>query len=217
MRPTLTLAAFEQTIARMSFAPRSSSDASHRLAPYPDLEWIARIRTGDAVAFEALVNHYADRLCAFVYTMLRDTETTHELVQDIFLWIWRHRHDWEIRGALTTYLYRSARNRAVSHTRHERLQQRWQEEMAGDAAFEMVTRGPLHADAQSRSDDLQSALARALEQLPDRCRQVYLLSREHNLTYAQIGETLGISPKTVEVHMTRALASLRLSLADWLE
>src|ERR1700710_3105877 len=96
-------------------------------APYADSEWIARICESDHAAFEALVRHYSDRLCAFVYNATRDADVTKELVQDLFLWVWRHRHEWEIRGSLTTYLYRSARNRAVSYLRHNGLERRWQE------------------------------------------------------------------------------------------
>ena len=201
----------------MPSRPIASSAASSHSTAYSDADWIARVRVGDARAFEALVHHYSDRLCAFVYNYLGDAEATQELVQDLFLWIWRHRHEWEIRGALTTYLYHSARNRAISRMRHDRLERRWQEEMVREGAREFSRSAPHHADAESRVQDLRSAFARALEELPDRCREVFLLSREHGLTYSQIGETLGISPKTVEVHMGRALASLRKGLSDWLE
>jgi RNA polymerase sigma-70 factor (ECF subfamily) len=205
-------------VGRMTAVPNASSNSSRDTAPYADADWLARVRVGDVQAFEALVHHYSDRLCAFVYNYLRDAEQTRELVQDLFLWIWRHRHEWEIRGGLTTYLYHSARNRAISRIRHERLERRWQEEMGREgAAREFGRPEPLQADAECRVSDLRDALARALEELPDRCREVFLLSREHGLTYSQIGEMLGIAPKTVEVHMGRALASLRKSLSDWME
>ena len=180
---------------------------------YSDAEWIARIREGDRRAFEAFVRHYADHLCGFVYNTIGDTDATQQLVQDLFLWIWRNRHQWEIRGALTTYLYRSARNRAISHIRHERLERRWLEQATRQAPLATVPRSAEHA---SEEQELRSALARALESLPDRCRQVFLLSRAHGLSYAEISETLEISIKTVEIHMSRALSILRAQLDDWL-
>ncbi len=179
-----------------------------------DADWIARIRAGDREAFEALVRHYADRLCGFVYNHIGDADATQELVQDLFLWIWRNRHQWEIRGALTTYLYRAARNRAISHIRHHRLERRWRDQATRQVQSVTDSRSTEHASAEQ---DLRSGLARALEILPDRCRQVFLLSRAHGLSNAEIGETLEISPKTVEIHMSRALAILRTELADWLE
>src|SRR5689334_23011650 len=115
-------------------------------APYSDSDWVARVRESDRAAFEALVRHYADRLCAFLFTAIDDAEATHELTQDVFLWIWRHRHTWEIRGSLTTYLYRSARNRAVSYARHARLERRWREEMSRQSMLEVTSVSTSHAD-----------------------------------------------------------------------
>ena len=192
----------------------SRSDAT-ALTPYADSEWVARIRESDRAAFEALVRHYSDPLCAFIYNNTRDVEATKELVQDLFLWIWRHRHEWDVRGGLTTYLYRSARNHAVSYVRHDRLERRWQEEMslAGNLEFERPS--AVRPDDDAGTAELSAAIERAVGSLPERCRQVFTLNRQHHLTYREIAETLGISVKTVEVHMGRALAALRRQLTDW--
>jgi RNA polymerase sigma-70 factor (ECF subfamily) len=185
-------------------------------APFADAEWVARIRESDHAAFESLVRHYADRLCAFVYHSIRDVEATKELVQDLFLWIWRHRHEWDVRGGLTTYLYRSARNRAVSHVRHAGLERRWQEEMARVGNHEFDRMDPVSPGEDLGAAELSDAIDRALASLPTRCRQVFTLNREHQLSYREIAETLGISVKTVEVHMGRALTALRRQLTDWI-
>ena len=185
-------------------------------APYGDGEWVARIRQGDHAAFEALVRHYSDHLCAFVYNMTRDVEVTKELVQDLFLWVWRHRREWQVRGALTAYLYRSARNRAVSHLRHAGLERRWRDEMAraGDSPFTQIER--VCSDDRANAAELSAAVARAVESLPTRCREVFTLNRAHHLSYREIAETLGISVKTVEAQMARALVAMRRHLTDWL-
>ena len=185
-------------------------------APYADSDWVSHIRESDRIAFEALVRHYADALCAFTYNHTHDVEASRELVQDLFLWIWRHRHEWEIRSGLTTYLYRCARNRCISHQRHERLGHRWRDEMvrSGEAPF---GRAPARlSDADANVAELSDAIDHAVASLPDRCREVFTLNRRHDLSYREIGETLGISVKTVEVHMGRALAALRRHLADWI-
>jgi len=202
--------------ARMHTGVASPRPQRNADAPYSDSDWVARIRESDRGAFEALVRHYADRLCAFVYTAIHDTEATHELVQDVFLWIWRHRHTWEIRGSLTTYLYRSARNRAVSHSRHARLERRWREEMSRQSNLEFASVSTSHADDDVNAAELSAAANRAVRSLPTRCREVFTLNREHNLSYREIAETLEISVKTVEVHMGRALTVLRRQLHDWL-
>ncbi len=199
----------------MSIRAGSHSRAAAR-APYGESDWVARIRESDRAAFEALVRHYSDPLCAFIYNNTRDVEATKELTQDLFLWIWRHRHEWDVRGGLTTYLYRSARNRAISYLRHDRLERRWQEEMSrqDDVGIERSHTGA--SDNDAGVSELSAAIDHAIRALPERCRQVFTLNRRHHLTYRQIAETLGISVKTVEVHMGRALASLRRQLSDWL-
>lgn len=195
---------------------RSASAAPAAIAPYVESEWVIRIRESDHAAFEALVRHYSDRLCAFVYNSTRDVEATKELVQDLFLWIWRHRHEWDVRGGLTTYLYRSARNRAISYMRHDELERRWQEEMALTGEHEFDRADPIVPSEETGAAELSIAIEHALESLPTRCRQVFTLNREHRLSYREIAETLGISVKTVEVHMGRALTALRRQLTDWI-
>jgi RNA polymerase sigma-70 factor (ECF subfamily) len=185
-------------------------------APFSDGEWVSRIRESDRDAFEALVRHYSDRLCAFIYSNTHDAEVTRELVQDLFLWIWRHRHQWDVHSGLTTYLYRSARNRAVSHLRHERLQRRWREEQERNGAFATNGAEPPRSDEAIRVAELSRAIEGAIASMPQRCREVFILNREHHLTYREVAETLDISVKTVEVHMGRALAVLRIRLSDWI-
>ncbi|HEX3868678.1 MAG TPA: RNA polymerase sigma-70 factor [Gemmatimonadaceae bacterium] len=199
----------------MSTIPAATSPAVAACAPYDDGEWVARVHEGDRAAFEALVRHYSDRLCAFTYGTTHDVEATKELVQDLFLWVWRHRHEWDVRGSLTTYLYRSARNHALSYLRHARLERRWQEGMASSGDREFERADPPRADEATDTAELSAAISRAIEALPERCRVVFRLNREHHLTYREIGETLGISVKTVEVHMGRALAALRSQLVAW--
>jgi RNA polymerase sigma-70 factor (ECF subfamily) len=72
------------------------------------------------------------------------------------------------------------------------------------------------ADAELMASDLATAIQAAVEGLPPRCREVFVLLRTQALTYAEVAVILGISPKTVEVHMTRALAVLRARLGPWL-
>ena len=194
----------------------ASSTQSAPLASFDEGEWIARIRDGDHAAFEAFVRHYSDRLCAFVHNIVLDVEVTKELVQDVFLWVWRHREEWVVRSGLTSYVYRAARNRALSHLRRNGRELRWQEELArGDAPTARADRD--RSDDGTNEADLSAAIDRAIDSLPPRCREVFTLNRQHRLTYREIADTLEISPKTVEVHMARALVAMRRHLADWIE
>ena len=136
------------------------------------------------------------------------------MVQDLFVWIWDHRFEWQPQGALGAYLFRSVRNRAVSRLRHEQVEERFHQRLAG-------TTSPLSRPAESpdqaiAADELSAAIDAAIANLSDRCREVFLLSRQQGLTYSQVADTLQISVKTDEIHMTRALAGLRQALGEWM-
>lgn len=180
-----------------------------------DRRWVEAIRTGETQAFEAMFRAYADGLCGFVYRYVGSRDEAQEQVQDLFLWIWDHRHEWEVVGTLKTYLYKAARNRALSAVRHKRVEQRFQLRAAREAGGRVEAPTGLAADQELCAGELESAIERAIAKLPGRCRQVFELNRKQHLAYAEIAEVLQISSKTVEVHMGRALTALRRSLADW--
>jgi RNA polymerase sigma-70 factor (ECF subfamily) len=158
---------------------------------------------------------YADPLCAYAYGLLRSRDDAQEIVQDLFLWIWENRAGWTVPGELRTYLYRSVRNRAISRLRHRRVQHLFRLRSASADSSEAIARS-VFPDVQDRLEaaELSRAMMRALEALPERCRQVFLLSRQHHMSYAEVAQVMQISPKTVENHMGRALAGLRAALGD---
>jgi RNA polymerase sigma-70 factor, ECF subfamily len=176
--------------------------------------WAAAVATGATAAFETMFRAYASPLAGFVYGYLHASDEAQEVVQDLFLWIWEHRFEWEVPGSLRTYLYKSARNRALSRLRHRRVERGFRERALRDGAH-IPPAAFADADQRISANELSSALERAVAQLPDRCREVFELNRRQHLSYAEIAELLEISPKTVEVHMGRALAALRRSLGDW--
>ena len=178
-----------------------------------DRELVARVRAGDEHAFEALYLAYSDGLGAYVTGLIGSHEKAQDVVHDLFLHLWEHRHSIEIPHAFASYLFRAARNRALDHVRHERVTAEYRARVArSDASFENQVQPPPSAQAVVEAQDLERAVAAAIASLPPRCREVFLLNRRHRMTYAQVAQTLGISQKTVEVQMTRALRDLRLAL-----
>lgn len=179
--------------------------------------WVARLRGGDYSAFDAMFSAYADPLAAYVYGLLNSREDAQEIVQDLFLWIWEHRDRWDVPGQLRTYLYRSVRNRAISKIRHRRVENFFQlrsETQSKEVPIlltAVLPEGPDRLDAS----ELSACVNRAVSQLPERARQVFLLIRQHHMSYAEAAEVMNISPKTVENHMARAFAGLRAALQDW--
>jgi len=182
-----------------------------------DAQWAERVRRGDSTAFEALFLAYYERLVRFTYGYVKTRSGAEEVVQDVFLNIWAQRERWEVQGAVRTYLYAATRNCALNRIRRSELEQRWADG-AGDEkdVTAIVPRVP-QANEQTELAELDAAIQRAIEQLPPRCRETFVLSRQHHLSYEQIADVMDISVKTVQEQIARALRALRASLAGWLE
>lgn len=194
--------------------PTSDSESS---STTPELEhsWVAGVRSGDDRAFEAMFRAYRDDLVGFAESLLRSHDAAQEVVQDLFLRIWQMRDLWEPKGPLNMYLFRATRNRALTRLREQRSELSFHDRLSRVEPTSMSGTRADTSDARIGVADLESAIARAVADLPDRCREVFTLSRHHHLANAQIADVMQISVKTVEVQMTRALAHLRRSLADW--
>jgi RNA polymerase sigma-70 factor (ECF subfamily) len=182
-----------------------------------DRVWIVRLRGGDYSAFDAMFSAYADPLASYVYGLLNSREDAQEIVQDLFLWVWEHRDRWAVPGQLRTYFYRSARNRAISKIRHRRVENFFQRRSETQSKDVPIIPTAVLPEAPDRLDvaELSACVNRAVSDLPERARQVFLLVRQHHMSYAQAAEVMNISPKTVENHMARAFAGLRAALEDW--
>ena len=186
--------------ARTSAAVPASAD--------DEAAWVERIRTGDPLAFEALFHAYHASLCSFAYRYLGARDLAEEMVQEVFLFVWERRESWDVRSSVRSYLFTAVRNAALSYLRHERVVAR------RDARVRILqdTVAP-GADLEVVQAETVAAIQEAVARLPDRCRLVFTLHREQGLTYAEVAEVLGISPRTVEVQIGRALKSLRRCLA----
>ena len=188
----------------------TSSDLGPRtsdLGP-SDSELVRRIRSGDERALEIVFRAHFAGMASFVERYVRSPDMAEELVQDIFLKIWTKRERIAEIESLKTYLYRAARNQALNHLRRMKLERRWQEEQA--AAGEPST--TFAADDDASGQELAEMVQEAINRLPPRCREIFLLSRDGGLTYAEIAKSLEISVKTVETQMGRALKALRGAL-----
>ncbi len=173
-----------------------------------DAELARRIRSGDESALATVFRAHYGALASFTLRFVDSRDVAEELVQDLFLSLWARREQLSAIESFRTYLFRAMRNRALNHLRRKRLERKWEQENYLPA--EPATPG--RTDDETTGKEVAIAMDRAIAKLPPRCREVFLLSREGGLTYTQIGVSLGISVKTVETQMGRALKSLRLAL-----
>ena len=176
-----------------------------------DLHLLERIRAGDSDAFDALFRANYAGLVGTAERMLGRRDVAEEIVQDVMLELWRRRETLVVDDSLRGYLFRATRNRALNHLRHSAIEKRAEPELAADRS-----ESGSGAHAALVEEEIEVAVRRAVAALPERCREVFELSRVHGLRYAEIATTLGISVKTVEAQMGKALRILRERLAQWL-
>jgi RNA polymerase sigma-70 factor (ECF subfamily) len=181
-----------------------SLDPASALPSVSDEALAAAFVAGDPRAFETLFRaHYAG-MCAFAARMVTRRDVAEDLVQEVFLYIWRNRDAWHIERSVKQYLYAAVRHGALRYLRHERVvRQRLPETVI------LFDRPPRLADADLESAETIAMVQAAIAKLPERCRLVYTLHREQGLTYAEVAAVMGISAKTVDVQMGRALKALR--------
>lgn len=169
-----------------------------------------RLRQGDETAFDEIFRASYPSLVRSAESIVRSRAVAEEIVQDVMLELWRRRESLARDTSPQAYLFQSTRNRALNHVRHERVERRSEPDVVGPT--EMAASAP----AQLVEEEIAVALKSAVADLPERCREVFELSRTHGLKYSEIATVLGISVKTVEAQMGKALRSLRVKLANWL-
>jgi RNA polymerase sigma-70 factor (ECF subfamily) len=175
------------------------------------------MRAGDERGFESMYRAYVAGLCAFANSYVGSREDAEEIVQDVFRAVWEQRFSVDMRNGMGPYLYAAVRNRALNALRDRRFVRALHERLVHDDAVQAGSEPALAQERILAAKDLSEALERAVAEMPPRCREVFALLRHKHLSYAQAAAVLAISPKTVEIHMGRALAILRERLAPWIE
>lgn len=175
-----------------------------------DKDLIARIRSSDEQAFELLVRSNYDDLLRYLTSKTRSAEDSEDIMQAVFLRIWRGRESLTIDTTIRAYLFTAARNQLINHFRGEKR--------AVNAALSYSAElSPRNGSIDvAEQGEITRAVQTALNQLPGRAREIWELHAFQKLTYPEIATMLGLSVNTVKTHMSRALAGLREALGPLL-
>ncbi|MFN8357935.1 MAG: RNA polymerase sigma-70 factor [Spirosomataceae bacterium] len=176
-----------------------------------DSEVIEAIRQGNERVFEQVFRKYYASLCQYANSILKDSEDAEEVVQNLFCTWWEKRVFVDINVSIKAYLYRSVHNHCLNRVKHLKIQDTYRQHNA-----DVLEQTQVSATDQLQYNELQQQLQQAIDRLPEQCRLVFRLSRFEELKYAEIAEQLGISVKTVENQIGKALKILRTQLADFL-
>ncbi|MGE0079017.1 MAG: RNA polymerase sigma-70 factor [Bacteroidales bacterium] len=175
---------------------------------FKDLNRQGRIKQDDLSEFEKLFKNYYVPLCNYVCVIVKDIDQSEEIVQEFFYSYWKNRKEISIKLSLKAYMYKSVRNSALRYLQHKQVEEKYRKNIQ----VEDYVSAPNNI---LENNELSNIVENTLNQLPDRCRQVFELSRFNGLKYHEIAKTLSISVKTVEADMTKALMTFRQNLRKY--
>jgi RNA polymerase sigma-70 factor (ECF subfamily) len=172
-----------------------------------DIALFERIQKNDLPAYEIIFKRYYGELYRFAFSYLREATIAEEIAQEVFLYIWEKRKKITIQTTLKTYLYSAVKNKCLNYIRLELPRQ----QSTADISEVVIGISEKHHD-EGENERLKKYIQTAINNLPTKCRQIFMLSRNAGMTYDEIAEELNLSKKTVENQMGIALKKLRESL-----
>jgi RNA polymerase sigma-70 factor (ECF subfamily) len=172
---------------------------------------ISQESLGDRNFFEKVFREYFVPLTYYAHKFVRDGDTAKDIVHAVFISIWEKAESIQLDRPLKSYLYTAVHNRCLNHIRDH---SRFHAEDAGDVDYINELSASDHDRIEEQ--ETESRILEAINKLPERCAEIFRLSRFEELKYSEIAERLGISVKTVENQMIKALKILREELKDLL-
>ncbi len=177
------------------------------MTPDNDLLLFDNVKKDDLTSYETIFKRYYKELFRFAFSYVRDSTIAEEMSQEVFLYMWDKRKKIEIQTTLKTYLYSAVKNKCLNYIKLELPKQR----AMSDVSEVMLSVSEERKD-EGENEILKKHIQSAIDGLPKKCRQIFLLSRNAGMTYEEIAEELDLSKKTVENQMGIALKKLRESL-----
>lgn len=173
---------------------------------------IQRLRDDDVSAFDGLMREHWARLVYYLADRVRVRELAEDLAQEALLRLWQRRRKLDPTGSALSYLYQIARNLALDEMRKLQVRRRFREEHTRSDAASTITPLRLLEDREALE-----GMQRALEQMPERRRESFMLVRIQKLSLKEAAKVMGVAPQTVANQVSAALTDLRHAMKDYLE
>ena len=170
---------------------------------YEDRQLLNQIADGDVKALGILYVLFSARIRNFAYTLLQDSSEAEDVTQDIFLKIWNTRENLRNVNSLKSYMFSMTHNTVLNLIKHKDVSSRYMKTSVG-----MMTDN-YEPTCEMDAEELLKSIDYALEGMSDLRKTIFKMNRFGHKTYQEIAEILMISPKTVQYHISCALAELR--------
>lgn len=174
---------------------------------YSDMVLVQRLQENDEEALTIIYNEYWEIMFLASYNLVKDRAVCEDIVQEVFISLWQRRAKLEIKVSLKSYLYSSTVYKVYDH--FNKNKKMLKDELFDNFESKIETSNP---ETKLMHQELIAYMDSIVDSLPDKCKEVYKLSREKMLTNKEIAEQLNISQRTVEGHISKALKVLKETL-----
>ncbi len=171
---------------------------------------VAAIKAGDQEAFKYVYLHFSDNLIGFLAALLRDREEAEEIAQNIFITLWEKREVLDPEKGIRRYLYQLAKFHAMDHFDRKKVRDKYEEFCRRGDVYD------LSADEILQTKETALLIEHVINNMPERQREVFRLSREQKKSYEEIAEELDMNINTVKNHIKVSLRELREVLSMFL-
>jgi len=181
-----------------------------------DQEILDLLKRGEEEGIECIFTKYYESLCLYAESILRDHAAAEEVVEDFMVSVWLKAKTLQIYASLKNYLFRSIHNNCIKYLNKKKVEKEFLEKYAAEDRAELFREPQNSQFVEMITDELREKASQVIDTLPENCREIYLLSRDENLSYPEIARKLGISVGTVKTQMSRAFHRLRDQLTEFL-
>ena len=173
--------------------------------------FIEKLRAGEPSSYAHLVERFHHPLCLYAFNLTRNRAEAEDIVQNVFMRVWRKREKLKPDLSLKSYLYRSVYNEFIDNYRKKKV-------LSTIEKSYIIAIDDLVQDGENKDmERMINIMKIEIENLPPKCKEVFLMSKKDGLTNEEISEYLNISIKTVEAHITKAFSTLRQKIGAKVE
>lgn len=177
------------------------------LSKHTDQQLSSLLREGDQLAFAFIYNKFKASLYLHALRTIKDGDQARDIVQEVFTNLWEKRYSFTPSSSIDNYLYGAVRNRVFNSIAHQNITDRYAKSIQS-----FLEKGEFFTDNLIREKELTQIIEREIAALPKKMREVFLLSRNTELSHREIGKLLGISETTVKKQVSNAVRILRLKV-----